>query len=119
MRVSLDNCVSYVESNLHSISIPDWSHANVESVGTKVISFDDIYIDDIDGNKSKVENHSGEEIEALKNSFAGGVDLKEFPPAVRYRGPLYDKPYELIYGFGRCEAILLNKQKMNLKYYGM
>ena len=111
MRIPLDNCVSYVESKISSISIPDWTHANVISKDTIILSFDDIYIDDIDGNTSKVETHTAEEIETLKNSFAEGVDLKEFPPAVRYRGPQYDKPYELVYGFGRCEALQLNKQK--------
>jgi hypothetical protein len=111
MRVALENCVSYVESNKHQIPIPDWNHANVISEDTIILSFGEIYIDDVTGNKTKEETHSAEEIETLKNSFAEGVDLKEFPPAVRYRGPQYDKPYELVYGFGRCEAILLNKQK--------
>jgi hypothetical protein len=76
-----------------------------------MLNFDDIYIDDIEGNKTKVETHTAEEIETLKNSFAEGVDLKEFPPAVRYRGPQYDKQYELVYGYGRTEGILLNKQR--------
>lgn len=111
MRIPLDNCVSYVQSNLSLIPIPDWTHANVISKDTIILNFDDIYIDDIDGNTTKVESHTAEEIETLKNSFAEGVDLKEFPPAVRYRGPQYDKTYELIYGYGRGEALLLNKQK--------
>lgn len=111
MRIPLDTCISYVESKLSTIPIPDWTQANVISKDTIILNFDDIYIDDIEGNKTKVETHTAEEIETLKNSFAEGVDLKEFPPAVRYRGPQYDKPYELVYGFGRCEALQLNKQK--------
>lgn len=111
MRIPLDTCISYVESKLSTIPIPDWTQANVISKDTIILNFDDIYIDDIEGNKTKVETHTAEEIETLKNSFAEGVDLKEFPPAVRYRGPQYDKPYELVYGYGRTEGILLNKQK--------
>jgi hypothetical protein len=111
MGIPMDTCVSFVESKPHLIPVPDWTHLNVVSKDTIILNFDEIYIDDIDGNKAKVETHTGEEIEALKNSFAGGVDLKEFPPAVRFRGFHYDKPYELVYGYGRTEAIMLNKQK--------
>jgi hypothetical protein len=111
MRIPLDTCISYVESNLSLIPIPDWTQANVISKDTIMLNFDDIYIDDIEGNKTKVETHTAEEIETLKNSFAEGVDLKEFPPAVKYRGPQYDKQYELVYGYGRTEGILLNKQR--------
>ena len=111
MRIPLDTCISYVESKLSTIPIPDWTQANVISKDTVILNFNDIYIDDMDGNKTKVETHTAEEIETLKNSFAEGVDLKEFPPAVRYRGVQYDKPYELVYGYGRCEALLSNKKK--------
>lgn len=111
MRIPLDTCISYVESKLSTIPIPDWTQANVISKDTVILNFNDIYIDDIEGNKTKVETHTAEEIETLKNSFAEGVDLKEFPPAVRYRGVQYDKPYELVYGYGRCEALLSNKKK--------
>lgn len=115
MRIPLDTCVEFVRSKLKEnpsfIPVPDWTHLNVLSKETKVISFDEIHIDQINNNTSKVEPHTGEEIEILKNSFAEGVDLKEFPPAVIDRGPRYDKRYALVYGFGRVEAILLNKQK--------
>jgi hypothetical protein len=111
MRIPLDTCISYVKSNLSIVPIPDWTQANVTSKDTIILNFDDIYIDDLEGNQTKVESHTAEEIENLKNSFAEGVDLKEFPPAVRYRGPQYEKPYELVYGYGRVEGILLNKQK--------
>lgn len=115
MRIPLDTCVSYVESKLKDdesfIPLPDWTNLNVKTKKTIILDFSEIYMDDIEGNPSKVETHTGEEIEALKNSFAEGVDLKEFPPAVIFRGNHYDKPYELKYGFGRAEGILLNKQK--------
>jgi hypothetical protein len=110
MHISMDTCVQYVSSNLSKIPLPDWSHLNVKTKGTIVIPFDQIYIDDITGNQTKVETHTGEEIEALRLSFAGGVDLKEFPPAIVYRGDNYDKPYRLVYGYGRVEAIQVNKQ---------
>ena len=111
MRIPLDTCISYVKSNLSIVPIPDWTQANVTSKDTIILNFDDIYIDDLTGNQTKVDTHTAEEIENLKNSFSEGVDLKEFPPAVRYRGLQYKKPYELVYGYGRVEGILLNKQK--------
>jgi hypothetical protein len=115
MRIPLDTCVDFVRSKLETnptiVPIPDWNHHDVISKETIVLPFDQIYIDDETGNNTKVETHTPEEIEILKNSFAQGVDLKEFPPAVIYRGPNYDKPYMLIYAFGRVEALMLNKQK--------
>jgi len=118
MRVELDTCVDFVRSKLETdpafIPIPDWTHHDVTSKGTIVLSFDQIYIDDEDGNNTKVETHTAEEIEILKNSFAEGVHLKEFPPAVVFRGHNYEKPYYLLYGFGRLEGLMLNKQK---QYY--
>jgi hypothetical protein len=111
MLLSLKDCIPFVESKLSIIPVPDWTHADVISKDTIILSFDEIYIDDINGNETKVEPHTGEEIETLKNSFAESVDLKEFPPAVRYR-PGCDKPYELVYGFGRCEALRELKQKV-------
>jgi hypothetical protein len=115
MRIPLDTCVSFVESKLKDnpsfIPVPDWTHLNVISKETIIVPFDQIYINQIDRNNSKVEPHSAEEIEILKNSFAEGVDLKEFPPAIRFRGFQHKKPYELIYGFGRTEGLLSNKLK--------
>jgi hypothetical protein len=111
MRIPLDTCLSHVNTRLSMIPIPDWTHLNVISKDTIVVDFDQIYIDDISGNNAKVETHTAEEIETLKNSFAGGVDLKELPPALRFRGLHYDKPYIMVYGFGRVEALQSNKQK--------
>lgn len=115
MRVPLSTCVDFVRSKLEEnpsfIPAPDWTHHDVITKGTKVISFDQIYIDDYTRNSStKVEAHTGNEIEILKNSFAEGVHLSEYPPAVKYRGDNYEKPYELVYGFGRSESLFANQQ---------
>jgi len=41
----------------------------------------------------------------LRLSFAEGVSTSEFPPAVIYRGKEYAKPWKLVYGYGRSEAL--------------
>jgi hypothetical protein len=103
MLVSTEN---YLNSfNPEDIPLPDWTHLGVKTVGTEKISWDQIYVDDINGNTGKVESHTPEEIENLRLSFAEGVVTTEFPPAVVYRGSMYDKPWELRYGFGRSEAL--------------
>jgi hypothetical protein len=111
MRIPLATCVSYVESKIETVPVPDWTHLDVISKGTIILDFSQVYIDDDDGNVTKVETHTAEEIETLKNSFAEGVDLKEFPPAVRFRGYNYDKPYVLVYGYGRGESLQELQQK--------
>lgn len=95
----------YVSSNLNKIALPDYTDLGVTSVKNLVIPFDQIHIDDITGNIGKVDTHTGAEIEQLRMSFSGGVDVKEFPPAVYYRGAAYNEPYVLVYGYGRSEAI--------------
>lgn len=105
MLVSIEN---YLNSfNPENIPLPDWTHLDVKTVGTEKISWDQIYVDDINGNTGKVESHTSEEIENLRLSFSEGVVTSEFPPAVVYRGPMYAQPYELKYGFGRSEALRL------------
>jgi hypothetical protein len=99
----------YVNSDLDRVALPDYTDLGVTSVKNILIPFDQIHIDDIEGNSQKVETHTAEEIETLRMSFSEGVDTAEFPPGVYYRGG--DKPYVLIYGFGRCEAIRALKQK--------
>ena len=92
-----------------NIASPDWSHLNVETKPTLKLTWDEIYIND-DLNASKVKEHSSEEIQSLKLSFSEKVDIKEYPPAVRYRGGDRE-PWELVYGFGRSEALrLLNTE---------
>jgi len=94
------------------IAVPDYTHLNVISLGTEIISWDKIYIDDHTENTTKEDTHTPEEIEALRISFAtGGLMLSEFPPAVVKTDGL-TKPYKLVYGFGRSEALqLLKTQK--------
>ena len=92
-----------------NIASPDWSHLNVKTKPTLKLTWDEIYIND-DLNASKVKEHSSEEIQSLKLSFSEKVDIKEYPPAVRYRGGDRE-PWELVYGFGRSEALrLLNTE---------
>ena len=101
----------YLNSDLDKIALPDYTDLGVTSVKNIKIPFSQIYIDDIDGNAQKVETHTPEEIEALRMSFAKGVDTAEFPAGVYFRGSEYDKPYVLVYGFGRTEAVRELKQK--------
>lgn len=100
----------FVSADINKIPVPDWSHLGVTSPSdapTVKLEWDQIYIDDINGNVTKEEPHSAGEIEALRLSFAEKVDEKEFPPAVRYRGKEYAKPWILVYGYGRAEALRL------------
>lgn len=87
-----------------NVPLPDWSHLGVSSEGTEKISWNSIYIDDYEHNNSKVESHTALEIENIRMSFANGVDTSQFPPAV-VRQPGAHKPYRLVYGFGRSEAL--------------
>mgnify|MGYP003139962086 FL=1 len=101
-------------ADISKIPVPDWEHLDVispSSNATVKLTWDKIYIDDIDGNITKEEPHTAEEIEALRLSFAAKVDEKEFPPAVIYRGKEYAKPWKLVYGYGRCEALRLLNTK--------
>jgi len=95
-------------ADINNVPVPDWSHLDVTSPtnnSTVKLNWDQIYIDDIDGNVTKEEPHTPAEIEALRLSFAAQVDEKEFPPAVKYRGKEYAKPWKLVYGYGRSEAL--------------
>ena len=85
------------------IPIPDWTHLHIPQLPTLKLRWDEIYIDDA-LNTSKVEAHTPAEIQRIKLSFAEKVDIKEYPPAVRYRGGDRE-PWELVYGFGREEAL--------------
>ncbi len=109
MLMSIQN---YLDNyNLKNVPVPDWTNLGVLSKDTIRLSWDQIYIDDIGENNAKVEAHTPEEIESLRLSFAEGVSPAEFPPAVIYRGKEFAKPYKLVYGFGRSEALRLLKTK--------
>jgi len=87
------------------LPIPDWTHLDVQSAEPIWIEFKDIYIDDINRNISKVEPHTADEIQKLEQSFRGGVDTKEFTPAVEEYLTKNGKRYKLVYGYGRSEAL--------------
>ena len=100
----------YNNADINNVPVPDWSHLDVTSPtsnSTVRLKWDEIYIDDIKGNVTKEETHTPEEIESLRLSFAAQVDSTQFPPAVKYRGKEYAKPYQLVYGYGRSEALRL------------
>ena len=104
----------FANADINKIPVPDWEHLGVTSPSikpTRKLKWDVIRINHEEGNITKEEQHTSEEIEALRLSFAAQVDEKEFPPAVRYRGKEYAKPWELVYGYGRSEALrLLNTE---------
>ena len=100
----------YNNADINNVPVPDWSHLDVTSPtsnSTVRLKWDEIYIDDIKGNVTKEETHTPEEIESLRLSFAAQVDTTQFPPAVKYRGKEYAKPYQLVYGYGRSERTFI------------
>ena len=102
-------------ADINNIPVPDWSHLDVTSPSnnpTLMLTWDDVMIDD-EGNTTKEEQHTAEEIEALRLSFAAQVDEKEFTPAVKSTGntEIGSKPYQLVYGYGRTEALRMLKTK--------
>ena len=104
----------FENGNINNVPVPDWSHLNVKSPTsspTVKLEWEQIYIDDIKGNLTKEKPHTAEEIEALRLSFSTQVDTTQFPPAVVYRGKEYAKPWKLVYGYGRGEALRLLKTK--------
>jgi hypothetical protein len=103
MRVPFSQALT-VDPDL--IALPNYSHLDVQSLGTQIIPFSDIYIDDLTGNTTKVETHTAAEIEALRISFAtGGLITSEFPPAVVRQPEGSALVYKLVYGYGRCESL--------------
>ncbi len=98
------------------VQIQDWSHLGVKTVKVIEIDFEDIFIDDIENNTTKVLTHTADEIEALKRDFSVGVCTSAFLPAVtKFESELIEGEkafkYKLQYGFGRCEALLGLNQK--------
>jgi len=102
-------------ADINNVPVPDWSHLEVTSPSnspTVKLNWDEVVIDD-EGNITKEEAHTSEEIEALRLSFSAQVDEKEFPPAVKSTGntEIGSKPYKLVYGYGRTEALRMLKTK--------
>jgi len=116
----------FLKTDSSKIALPDWSNLDVVSLKNIKVPFDMIYIDDEILQKTKVETHTPQEIEALRMSFSSGVDTMELPGGVSFRGSNkedlalwmngkisnaelklrtgMDKPFQLVYGFGRNEA---------------
>lgn len=99
----IENAPKQVASEL---PVPDWSHLGSKSNRNEVIAFDDIYIDSTNHNPSRCIEHTPQEIESLKLAIHAGVEVTEYPMAVT-RTTLRDKPFELVYGNGRTEALML------------
>jgi hypothetical protein len=96
MRVDLQQALT-VDPDI--IALPDYSFLDVETLGTILIPFSDIYIDG-------VTKSTEEEVEAITISFfSGGIITEEFPPAVVRQPEGSEKPYKLVYGYARCEAL--------------
>ncbi len=85
---------------------PDYSFINDGTVKVSDpiwIPFDQILIN-IDGNRGRLESiPSSDRIIDLQNSFAPGIKVSEFLPAVTERNvdSSSSKPFELLYGIGR------------------
>ena len=69
--------------DLSKVAQPSFTHLDVQVLGTKQISIDDIFIDPTQGNKTRqITNDNVAHIESLKMSFAQGIDLNQYPPCV-------------------------------------
>jgi hypothetical protein len=69
----------FASADINKVPVPDWSHLDVTSPTenpTIRLDWDQVFIDDIDGNVTKEEPHTAAEIEALRLSFAAKVDEK-------------------------------------------
>ena len=106
--------------DLSKVAQPSFNHLDVQVLGTKLISIDDIFIDPTQGNKTRqITNDNVAHIESLKMSFAQGIDLNQYPPCVipttqkTKEEFKTSKPYELVYGFHRLGALI----ELHLKTY--
>tara|TARA_Y100000310_G_scaffold270676_1_gene284652 strand:+ start:967 stop:1929 length:963 start_codon:yes stop_codon:yes gene_type:complete len=102
--------------DLTKIAQPTFSTIpGVEVKPTRIVNFSDIYIEDDFNNLAREHGISPTHVANLKMSFGTGVDLTQYPPAIRKRnGNGLDKPWELVYGFGRTLSLIELKQ---LKWY--
>ena len=102
-----DNDGLWETHKVEDVAIPDWSHLGVTVHPTVKLTWDLIQQSDKDENNTKVETHTPQEIQSLKQSFATNVDASQFPPAVVRTGNKEEgsKPYKLKYGFGRVDAL--------------
>lgn len=76
------------------------------------LNFNEIYIDDDEDNLVREHGVTPAHIEDLRMSFGQGVDLTQVPPCViKRKADGVDRPYELVYGFGRSFALMELGQK--------
>jgi len=103
---------SLTDEQLKLFTKPDYTHIhpNIKVEGPFRIPFDEIFIDDVEGNVARYDSGiDPAHIQALKNSFANGVVLTEECPAVSITDGYLEKTFKsskLRYGFGRSAALL-------------
>jgi len=97
--------------DLKTFPKPDYSHIiDNDLISNPIwIKFDDIFIDDDEGNPARTDGQSTSHIEELKYSFANGVQTSSPLGAVMERplqpdGTKHEKPFMLMYGYGRSLA---------------
>jgi hypothetical protein len=82
---------------------PNYSHISTNiKVGDAIwIPFDDIYIDDDEGNIARSDGQDPSHLEDLKFSFSNGILVNEELGAVVRQPEGSHTPYKLLYGYGR------------------
>ncbi len=87
---------------------PDYSHIsdNIVIGDAMWISFDDIFIDDEEGNIARADGQDPAHVEDLKRSFSAGVLINEELGAVIKQPAGSPKPYKLVYGYGRTLSLM-------------
>jgi len=92
---------------------PDYSHisSDIKISDPIWIKFDDIYIDDEVGNIARADGQDPSHVEDLKFSFSNGVLVNEELGAVVPQPKGSEKPYKLLYGYGRT----LSQQELGVE----
>lgn len=92
---------------------PDYSHisSDIKISDPIWIKFDDIYIDDEAGNIARADGQDPSHVEDLKFSFSNGVLVNEELGAVVPQPKGSEKPYKLLYGYGRT----LSQQELGVE----
>ena len=109
--------------DLAKVAQPSFNHLDVQVLDTKLIDIDEIFIGSAHKRLANITRHVASDsvahIESLKQSFAQGIDLNQYPPCViettqktkeKFKT---DKPYELVYGFHRLGSLI----ELGLKTY--
>jgi len=110
MVIPMNQVMGKIElNNIPKPSFP--TLPDVEIKNTIKLDFNKIFIDDDSDNLIREHGVSPAHIEDLRLSFGQGVDLTQLPPCViKRKTKNAEKPYELVYGFGRSMALLESKQ---------